>query len=104
MKNPATIPPRVMAHIESDMARMADLQATRRHVVRHHGMVEWRWLSTTPYERHARDRLQAARAIREARRLIRANGYDVAEVCSIARDPDAFAHCDGGGALARDFR
>ena len=98
MKNPAAIPACVMQEFERLMARAEDMQETRRHVVKHHGRSEWSWLSTTTHERHGRERLQAARSILEARRLIRENGFDVAKVCAIARDPGAFAFCDGGGA------
>lgn len=104
MKNPATIPDSVMQEIERRMAHAAGLQETRRHVVRHHGRAEWQWLSTTPHERHGRERAQAARWILEAREMIRANGFDTWEVCAIARDPDKFAFCDGGGATADDLR
>lgn len=98
MKNPATIPARVMQEFESRMAHASGLQETRRHVVKHHGKAEWAWLSTTDTERHKSQRAQAARWIIEARQLIRENGYDVAAVCAIARDPGKFAFCDGGGA------
>jgi hypothetical protein len=103
MNNPATIPDRVLREIESRMARVADLQATRRHVVRQYGKAEWAWLSKTPHERHGRERLQAARSILEMRELIRANGFDTWAVCSIARDPDGHAFCNGG-ATAEDLR
>jgi len=103
MNNPATIPDHVLREIESRMARAADMQETRRHVVKHHGPSEWAWLSTTPHERHGRERLQAARSILEMRELIRANGFDTWEVCSIARDPDGHAFCHGG-ATADDLR
>jgi hypothetical protein len=103
MKNPATIPGSVMEEIERRMARGDDMQETRRHVIKHHGMSEWRWLSTTPHERHARERAQAARSILEVRQLIRENGFNTWEVCAIARDPDGFAFCDGGGATADDL-
>lgn len=103
MKNPATIPASVMREFESRMDHAAGLQETRRHVIRHHGMAEWRWLSTTPHERHQAQRSQAARWIREARKLIAENGYDVAEVCAIARDPGKFAFCDGGGATPENI-
>lgn len=102
-KNPATIPASVMDEFERRMDHAADLQETRRHVIRQHGMAEWRWLSTTPHERHGRERAQAARWIREARQLIAQNGYDVAEVCAIARDPGKFAFCDGGGATPENI-
>jgi len=98
MKNPATIPTRVMQEFESRMARAADLQETRRHVVKHHGLQQWRWVLENPFKSDRDRRLQAARSIIEARRLIRENGYDVAIVCAYARDPGAFAFCDGGGA------
>ena len=104
MKNPANIPPHVMAQIESDMARLAALQETRRHVVRHHGLSEWLWMATTETLSHGSSRRRVAAAIWHDREIIRRQGYDAALVCSIARDPDAFAHCDGGGALAEDFR
>jgi hypothetical protein len=103
MNNPATIPDSVMLEFERIMGRAADMQATRRHVVKHHGRAEWAWLSTTPHERHGRERLQAARAILEARELIRAKGFDTWAVCSIARDPDGHAFCYGG-ATADDLR
>ena len=100
MKNPATIPDHIMQEFERLMARADDLQETRRHVVKHHGRTEWSWLSTTPHERHGRERLQAARSILEARRLIRENGYETWQVCAVARDPDGFAFCDAGGSTA----
>lgn len=96
--NPATIPANVMQEIERRMDRAADLQQTRRHILRHHGAQQWRWYLDNPFAGHAERRVAAARAIREARRLIAENGYDVAEVCAIARDPGKFAFCDGGGA------
>ncbi len=104
MKNPALIPDNVMQEIERRMSHADNLQETRRHVIKHHGMAEWRWLSTTPHERHGRERSQAARWILEARDLIRLNGFDTWHVCAIARDPDGFAFCDGGGAAADDLR
>ena len=103
MKNTATIPDSVLREFERRMARAADLQETRRHVVKHHGRSEWQWLSTTPHERHGRERLQAARSILEARAMIRENGFDTWHICAIARDPDSFAFCDGGGATAADL-
>lgn len=108
MKNPATIPAGVMREIERRMARAADMQATRRHVVKMHGRFEW-WQISTPGRGYDADALHerrvcAARSIREMRRLIAENGYNVADVCAIARDPDKFAFCDGGGATAADLR
>jgi hypothetical protein len=103
MKNPATIPDNIMREIERRISHAASLQETRRHVVRHHGRREWEYLTTTPHERHGRERSQAARWLREIRGLIAANGYEVWHVCAIARDPDAFAFCDGGGATAADL-
>lgn len=97
------IPDNILREIERRMAHAADLQATRRHVVKHHGKAEWAWLSTTPHERHGRERLQAARAILAVRELIRANGFDTWLICSIARDPDGHAFCYGG-ATADDLR
>ena len=103
MNNPANIPAGVMSEIECRLARGADLQETRRHVVKHHGRSHWDWLSTTPHQNCRQDRATAAKRIREIRRLIAENGYDVAAVCSIARDPGMYAHCDGGGATPADF-
>ena len=103
MKNPATIPAHIMQEFESRMARAESLQETRRHVVKHHGRAEWQWLSTTTHERHGRERSQAALWIREARALIRLNGFDTWAVCAIARDPGKFAFCDGGGATAENI-
>lgn len=100
MNNPATIPAHVMREIERRMAFGADLQQTRRHVLRHHGLQQWRWYLDNPFAGHADRRRQAAASIREVRRLIAENGFDVATVCAIARDPDAYAFCDGGGATA----
>jgi hypothetical protein len=94
------IPDSVMQEFERRMAHAEGLQETRRHVVKHHGMVEWRWLSTTPHERHSQQRAQAARWILEARALIRENGHDTWLVCAQARDPDGFAFCSGGGTAA----
>lgn len=102
-KNPAKIPTIVMEDITRRMARMQDMQATRAHVIKHHGLSEWRWLSTTPTLGHARDRAYAAASIREVRRLILENGYDTWEVCAIARDPGKFAFCDGGGATPENI-
>jgi hypothetical protein len=98
MKNPALIPGSVMREIESRMARAADLQETRRHIVRHHGLQQWAWYLQNPFSCAADRRRHAAAAIRAARRLIAHNGYDVATVCAYARDPGAYAFCDGGGA------
>lgn len=97
------IPDHILREIERRTAHAADLQQTRRHVVKHHGKAEWAWLSTTPHERHGRERLQAARWILEARELIRTNGFDTWMICSIARDPDGHAFCYGG-ATADDLR
>ena len=108
MKNPATIPDNIMLEIERRMAHAEELQATRRFVTRSYGSWHWSECSTPGrgYDADAEHdrRAAAARSIQEAREIIRRQGYDVAEVCSIARDPDAYAFCDGGGALAADFR
>jgi hypothetical protein len=108
MKNPATIPDHIMLEIERRMAYAEELQGTRRFVTRSHGVWHWSECSTPGrgYDADAEHdrRVAAARSIREARETLRRNGYDVAEVCSIARDPDAYAFCDGGGAVAADFR
>jgi len=103
MKNPATIPAIVMREIKSRMDRLADLQQTRRHVMRHHGRQDWAWYLANPFNSAAGERVQAARSILEARRIIRENGFDVATVCAIARDPGAFAFCDGGGATPENI-
>jgi hypothetical protein len=103
MKNPANIPDSVMREFEARMDRMADLQQTRRHVVRHHGLQHWRWYLDNPFSSAADNRRHAAASIRAARRLIAHNGYDVATVCAIARDPGAFAFCDGGGATPENI-
>lgn len=103
MKNPATIPARVMQEIESRMERAADLQQTRRHVMRHHGAQHWAWYLANPFSCAADRRSQAARAVLEARELIRINGFDVATICAIARDPGKFAFCDGGGATPENI-
>jgi hypothetical protein len=108
MKNPATIPDSIMLEIERRMARAEELQSTRRFVTRNYGSWHWSECSTPGrgYDADAEHdrRVAAARSIQEARETLRTNGYDVADVCSIARDPDALAHCDGGGALAADLR
>jgi hypothetical protein len=103
MKNPATIPAIVMREIESRMDILADLQQTRRHVMRHHGRQHWAWYLANPFSCAAERRRQAARAVLEVRQLILANGFDVATVCAIARDPAAFAFCDGGGATPENI-
>jgi len=103
MKNPATIPTRVMQEIEARMERAADLQQTRRHVIRHHGAQHWQWYLGNPFSCAADRRSQAARAVLEARRMIRENGYETWHVCAIARDPGAFAFCDGGGATPENI-
>jgi hypothetical protein len=103
MNNPANIPSGIMSEIECRLARGADLQETRRHVVKHHGRNEWQWLSTTPHQNCRQDRATAAKRIRQIRKLIAENGYDVAQVCSIARDAGMYAFCDGGGATPADF-
>lgn len=100
--NPATIPAHVMREIERRMARAEEMQTRRRHVVRHHGRFAWSQCSTPGrgYDADAEHerRREAAASIREARRLIAENGFDVAEVCAIARDPGAYAFVHGGGA------
>ena len=102
MNNPATIPDSAMREIERRMARAEEMQERRRFVTRHHGRFAWGQCSTPGrgYDADAEHerRREAAASIREARRLIAENGYDVAEVCAIARDPGKFAFCDGGGA------
>jgi len=103
MKNPATIPACVMREIESRMDRLADLQQTRRHVMQHHGAQHWAWYLANPFNGAADRRVQAARAVQAARKLIQLNGYDVATVCAIARDPGKFAFCDGGGATPENI-
>ena len=92
----SAIPDSVMQEFERRMAHAEELQETRRHVIKHHGMAEWRWLSTTDTLWHGQQRRQAARRILEARRLIREHGFDTWLVCSQARDPDGWAFCDGG--------
>jgi hypothetical protein len=104
---PATIPTSVMREIERRMARAEEMQGRRRHVVKHHG--RWHWSECcTPGRGYDADaeherRREAAASIREARRLIAENGYDVADVCAIARDPGKFAFCDGGGATPENI-
>jgi hypothetical protein len=73
--DPCTIPAGVLRELSWRFARATELQATRQHVVRHHGAAEWRYLSTTPHERHASARAEAAAAVRLARSLCQANGY-----------------------------
>jgi len=94
------IPDSVMQEFERRMARADVLQDTRRHVVKHHGLEYWRWLSTTDTLWHREHRRQAAAAILKARAAIRRNGHDTWLVCAQARDPDGFAFCSGGGTAA----
>ena len=103
MKNPAEIPSSVMRAFECYMVFAADLQATRRHIRSALGQQHWVWHLDNPYSCCRQERSMAADRIKKARRLIRENGYDVAEVCSIARDPGMYAFCDGGGAAPADF-
>ena len=83
--DPCTIPAGVARELARRFARGADLQATRRHVVTHHGRAEWAWLASTPHERHRAERAQAAASIREARALCLENGYRPAAVRSALR-------------------
>lgn len=98
--NPATIPDQVMRELERRMARAEEMQERRRLVTRRHGRFAWSECSTPGrgYDADAEHdrRQEAAASIREARRIIAENGYDVATVCAIARDPDAYAFCHGG--------
>jgi len=79
-------PRRVLELVASYLARGADLQQTRRHVVRHHGRAEWQWLSTTPHESHGRERGSVARWLRDVRKLAAQNGYAPCDVFRLARE------------------
>jgi hypothetical protein len=78
-------PDSVLATIRHWLLRGDDLQQTRRHVVKHHGRAEWEWLSTTTTERHAEERAQAARWLRDIRTLARYNDYTPRLVFRLAR-------------------
>jgi hypothetical protein len=74
-----------LAMIRHWLLRGDDLQQTRRHVVKHHGRAEWSWLTTTSTERHGHDRAQAARWLRDIRKIAAHNGYTPREVFALAR-------------------
>ena len=74
-----------LAIVRSWLRRGEDLQQTRRHVVRHHGLAEWLWLSTSDTQRHGRERAQVARWLRDIRKIAAHNGYAPREVFSLAR-------------------
>ncbi len=49
-------------------------------------------------------RAEVAAAIKDVRKTVSADQYNTWEFCAVARDPDSFAFCDGGGATADDLR
>jgi hypothetical protein len=75
----------VLQTIRHYILRGDDLQATRRHVVNHHGKAEWSWLSTTETQSHGRERASVARWLWDIRKLSRHNGYTPRRIVRLAR-------------------
>lgn len=87
------------------MSLAADLQASARQITRMMGRAETIYRRSSPAFTfgHGDTRRRVAAEIRQCRQWLRDRGLDAGRVCAEFRDPVAFAHCDGGGAMPCDL-
>lgn len=80
------VPQSILHTLSHYLATGDDLQRTRRHVVRHHGRAEWRYLTTETGR--GTERQTVARWLRRFRAASRANGTVPREAVRLARAID----------------